>query len=269
VQATGGLARVPATWPQDTGRPPKDEVALTWLGHATVLIEMDGRRVITDPLLRRHVGPFVRVAPPAPAPASVDCALVSHLHPGHADLPTLRTLARTGPLLVPSHSAQWLRAKGVTDVTEMVPAQTTNVAGLVVRATRARHDGRRHAFGPTATPLGFLVQGGATVYFAGNTKTFAEMADLRGRVDIALVSVEDCHLVRRRDHLTPEEAAATVALIDPAVAVPIHWGTLSLGGAARIGGHRHAPAREFAVHVHRYAPHVDVRILEPTQRIVL
>lgn len=230
---------------------------------------MDGGRVITDPLLRRHVGPFVRVAPLAPTPAPVDCALISHLHPGHADLPTLRALARTGPVLVPKFSAEWLTAKGVTGVTEMTPAQTTTVGGLVIRATRACHDPRRRAFGPSAPPIGFLVQGSVSVYFAGNTKTFAELADLRGRVDVALVSVADCRMVARRDQLTPEEAAATVALIDPTVAVPIHWGTLSLGGVARVPGHRSAPARDFAVHVHRYAPHVDVRILEPTQRIVL
>lgn len=230
---------------------------------------MDGRRLITDPLLRRHVGPMVRVAPAAAVPASVDCVLVSHLHPGHADLPTLRSLARTGPLLAPSRSADWFSGKGITGVIEMVPAQTTPVSGLMVRATRARHDPRRHPFGPSAPPLGFLVQGTSSVYFAGNTKTFAEMADLRGRVDVALVSVADCRCVRRRDQLTPEEAAATVALIDPAVAVPIHWGTLSFAGAASVAGYRHAPAQEFAIHVHRYAPHVDVRILQPTQRIVL
>jgi len=76
-------------------------------------------------------------------------------------------------------------------------------------------------------------------------------------------------MVAGRDQLTAEEAAATVALIDPTVAVPIHWGTLSLGGVARVRSHRSAPARDFAVHVHRYAPRVDVRILEPTQRVLL
>lgn len=225
--------------------------------------------MITDPLLRRHVGPLVRVAPLAREPAPVDCALVSHLHPGHADLPTLRTLARTGPLLVPSPSATWFTGEGVTDVREMVPAQTTAVGGLVVRATRARHDPRRHVFGPSAPPLGFLVQDTISVYFAGSTKVFAEMEDLKGRVDVALVSVSDCHSVRRRDQLMPEEAATTVALVDPAVAVPIHWGTLSFGGAPSVAGHRSARVQEFAMHVHRYAPQVDVRLLEPAQRIVL
>lgn len=263
------LGRVSAAGPQDTTSPAPGRLALTWLGHATVLLEMDGQRVITDPLLRRRVGPFVRVVAPAPMPVPVGCALVSHLHPGHADLPTLRTLARTGPLLVPSGSADWLSGKGITDIIEMVPAQTTAVGALAVRATPARHDPRRRPLGPAAPPLGFLVQGTISVYFLGSTKTFAEMADLRGRVDVALVSVADCRLVRRGGQVTPEDAAAAVALIDPAVAVPIHWGTMAFGGAPSVAGHRSAPAREFAVHAHRYAPHVEVRILEPTQRIVL
>jgi L-ascorbate metabolism protein UlaG (beta-lactamase superfamily) len=268
--ADGVLVGVRDAGPQDAGSPRRaGEVALTWLGHATVLLELDGGRVITDPLLRGHVGPLVRVAPPAPMPEPVDCVLLSHLHPAHADLPTLRTLIRTGPLLVPRRSAAWLTGKGLTGVREMAPAQTTGVGDLTVRATRARHDGRRRAFGPTAEPIGFLVQSTVSVYFAGNTKAFAEMADLRGHVDVALVSVADCHSVRRRDRFTPEEAAATVALINPEVAVPIHWGTLSLGGAPRAPSRRCAPAREFAVHVRRYAPHVRICILEPSQRIVL
>lgn len=232
-------------------------------------MELDGGRVITDPLLRGHVGPLIRVAPPASTPAPVDCALVSHLHPAHADLPTLRALTRTGPILVPSRSAAWLTGKGLTDVMDMVPTQTTAVGDLTIRATRARHDARRRAFGPSAEPIGFLVQSTVSVYFAGNTKAYAEMADLRGRVDVALVSVADCHSVRSHDQFTPEEAAATVALINPEVAVPIHWGTLSLGGVPSAPSQRCAPAREFAVHVRRYAPRVRICVLQPTQRIVL
>lgn len=259
-----------ALGPQETSAPRRSgDLALTWLGHATVLLELDDGRVLTDPLLRGHVGPLVRVAPAIPALAPVDCALVSHLHPAHADLPTLRTLARTGPVLVPSRAAAWLTGKGVTGVMEMAPPQTRAVGSLTVRAIRARHDARRSVFGPSAPPMGFLVESTVSVYFAGNTKAFAEMADLRGRVDVALVSVADCHSVRGRDQSTPEEAAATVALCAPAVAVPIHWGTLSLGGAPSAPSQRSAPAREFAIHVHRYAPRVRVCILEPTQRIVL
>lgn len=269
-RADGELLGVRDPGPQDASSLRRaGEVALTWLGHATVLLELDGGRVITDPLLRGHVGPLVRVAPPAPTPGPVDCVLVSHLHPAHADLPTLRTLTRTGPVLVPSRSAAWLTGKGVTGVTEMAPAQTTAVGDLTIRATRASHDARRRAFGPSAQPIGFLVQSTVSVYFAGNTRAFAEMADLRGRVDVALVSVADCHSVRRRDQFTAEEAAATVALTNPEVAVPIHWGTLALGGASSAPSQRCGPAREFAVHVRRYAPDVRICILEPTQRIVL
>ena len=67
-------------------------VAITWLGHATVLVEIDGVRTITDPVLRDRVGPLVRIVPDVEFLGSVDCVLLSHLHADHTDLPTLRAL---------------------------------------------------------------------------------------------------------------------------------------------------------------------------------
>ena len=85
-------------------------LAITWLGHATVLVEIDGVRMITDPVLRDRIGPLVRIAPDVDLAGPVDCVLLSHLHADHTDLPTLRALERSGPVLAPYPAREWLTA---------------------------------------------------------------------------------------------------------------------------------------------------------------
>lgn len=243
--------------------------AVTWLGHATVLVELDHARLVTDPVLRRHVGPLVRITSPVPggAAGTVDGVLLSHLHADHADLPTLRTIDRRGPLLAPAGAGEWLRARGMRDVREMVPGAALRVAGVTVEATPAVHSGRRTPLGPRAGTVGYLLQGSRSVYFAGDTDLFAEMADLRGRVDVALVPVWGWGPSVGAGHLDPQRAAAAVARIAPALAIPIHWGTLALPRPARRAGDPAVPARAFAERVHEVAPGVEVRLLAPGERL--
>lgn len=248
-------------------------LAITWLGHATVLIELDGARVLTDPVLRSHIGPLVRVSPTSALHEPVDCALLSDLHRDHADLPTLRRLARSGPLIVPPHARHWLEGKGISDVQELAPSRAVTVGHLNVTATRGRHDPRRHLFGPIAQPLGYLLSTSRSVYFCADTAALPEMADLRGLVDVALLPIAESrprmgHRGTGHRHLDPEGAAAAAALINPSVVIPIQWGAFSPGGASgRRGGH--AAVQEFAAHARRYAPRAQVRILDPAERIVL
>src|ERR1700733_1662316 len=96
-------------------------VAITWLGHATVLIEIDGVRMITDPVLRDRIGPLVRIAPDVHVVGTGDCVLLSHLHADHTDVPTLRALDRSGPVIAPYPSREWLCGRGLRDVRELHP----------------------------------------------------------------------------------------------------------------------------------------------------
>lgn len=242
---------------------------MTWLGHATALIELDGVRLLTDPVLARRIGPLVRVAPRPDTGhlVDVDAVLVSHLHFDHADLRTLRRLG--APVLAPGGAGGWLRRHRVRDVRELACGEETMVREVRVRATPAEHDNRRHPLGPAADAVGFVVSGSRSVYFAGDTDLFAAMADLAGSVDVALIPVAGWGPTLGPGHLDPQRAAEAVAMIAPAVAIPIHWGTLALAHLARRQSERRAPAEAFAAAVARRAPNVEVRLLEPGERTAL
>ena len=246
-------------------------MAITWIGHATVLIELDGARVLTDPVLGGWAGPLRRMAP-SPAPeasaANADVVLVSHLHADHADLPSLRRLERARTV-VPHGAGEWLGKRGIPDVTELRPGEELQAGPLRVEATFAAHQGRRHPLAIDVPPVGFVVRGSRTVYFAGDTDRFVAMADLAGTIDVALLPVWGWGRSLGPGHLDPERAAQAAARIAPRVAIPIHWGTFSLPGPFPRLSDPRAPARAFATAVARIAPAVDVRVLQPGERVEL
>jgi L-ascorbate metabolism protein UlaG (beta-lactamase superfamily) len=248
-----------------SGGPP---LSVTWLGHSTVLIELDGVRLLTDPLLRRRAGPLVRIAPRLPHDAGheIDAVLLSHLHGDHCDLPSLRGI-QPGPvpIVAPEGAGAWLGKRGLPDVQELREGERIEVGGLAVTAIAAVHEGKRAPFGPTAEAIGFLVEGSQRVYFAGDTDLFDEIAHLTSGVDLALLPVWGWGPSLGPGHLDPERAAGAAALIAPKVAVPIHWGTFGLPRLLRRGPHRDWPPSEFVRHMRERAPEVDVRVLHPGQ----
>lgn len=239
--------------------------ALIWLGHATVLIELDGIRLLTDPVLRARIGPLVRIAAPAqPSDAGVvDCVLLSHLHADHADLPSLRAIQRSGPIVAPAATGEWLTSRGLGPVTEAVVGTEVGVGPVSITPVPAAHDGRRWPRGPAPEPIGFLIRGSRSIYFAGDTDLFDEMAELRGSVDLALIPIWGWGRGVGAGHLDPERAAEAVALIEPRVVVPIHWGTFALPKPVRPWAHPASPARRFADLVAQGSPGVEVRLLAP------
>lgn len=245
--------------------------AVTWLGHATALIEIDGVRLLTDPVLRNRVGPLVRVAQQVQTEGlgRLDCVLLSHLHSDHTDLSSLRDVARSTPILAPQRAGGWLYRHGLRAVTELAPGEQTSVDRLQVRAIPAVHEARRRPFGPQAEPIGYLASGSRSVYFAGDTDLFVGMSDLRGSVDVALLPVWGWGSRLGPGHLDPERAARAAAMIAPAIAIPIHWGTLVPGWRARRAPDLQRPAREFAGYAKRHAPGVQVRLLAPGERTEL
>jgi L-ascorbate metabolism protein UlaG (beta-lactamase superfamily) len=174
-------------------------------------------------------------------------------------------------VIVPRGAAKWLAAKGFDRVEELARGEATHVGAVEIRGVKAFHSPRRWPMvGPAARPLGFEVRAASRLYFAGDTELFPEMAELAGRVDLALVPVWGWGLTLGGGHLDPRTAAEAVALIRPRLAVPVHWGTFFPIGRARRHGHLlRDPPREFAAHVAELAPGVEVRVLEPGQSLAL
>ena len=241
-------------------------VALEFIGHSSVVIELDGVRLLTDPVTRARVGPLRRVEP---VPArdrlrDIDAVLISHLHWDHLDVPSLRDLGRDLPMFVPAGSGAWMRAAGFGDVRELAVGDEAAVGGVVVRAVPAIHSGFRPPLGPTAPPLGFVVRGGRSVYFAGDTDLFDGMRDLAGSgeaIDLALIPVWGWGPTLGRGlHLDPLRAAQALRLIRPRAAVPIHWGTYWPHAMGRVFPERLVePPAAFVEYASELAP--DVRML--------
>ena len=248
-----------------------DATGITWLGHATTLIEMDGLRVLTDPMLRGRVGPLVRVAPPIAPDAArrTDVVLLSHLHADHADPASLRRIGPSATVVAPLGAGSWLRRRGLRDVRELRAGEGLDIGPLHVDATTATHARGRHRLGPAADPIGFTVRGSHGVYFAGDTDLFDEMSDLGGALDVALLPVWGWGSTLGPGHLDPSSAARAAALIGPRVAIPIHWGTFALPRPLRRHAADDKPAREFAALAAREAPGVEVRVLQPGERTTL
>jgi len=205
-----------------------DRLAIDFVGHSTLLIELDGIRLLTDPVTRARVGPLRRVEPVPVRDGlrDIDDILISHLHWDHLDVPSLRDLGRHVPMLVPAGSGAWMRGAGFLDVRELAVGDAADVGGVSIRAVPAVHSGFRPPLGPTAPALGFVVRGSQTVYFAGDTDLFDGMGQLGEPIDMALLPVWGWGPTLGRGlHLDPLRAAQALRLIKPRAAVPIHWGT--------------------------------------------
>ena len=232
---------------------------LTWLGHSTVVIDVDGTRLVTDPVLRRRIFHLRRAAAVEPgALGALDGILVSHSHFDHLDVPSLSRLPRSLSVVCPTGIGQLLRRRGFEQVHEVGPGEIVEVGGREVRATHAEHRTNRRPFAGRSAALGYVVEGSKNVYFAGDTELFDGMADL-GPIDVALLPVSGWGPRMPAGHLEPRSAAEALLLLRPKVAVPVHWGTFRAPFGPRLDDRA---AREFASAAARLAPDVEVRILQ-------
>jgi L-ascorbate metabolism protein UlaG (beta-lactamase superfamily) len=234
-----------------------------WLGHSTVLIELDGVRALTDPLLRKQVLHLRRAVPLEVEEASeVDVVLLSHLHYDHVDLPSLRKLDRTMPLVVPRGAGALVSRQGFRSVVELSAGEEIAVGEVTVRAVPAEHASSR-IVGKKAEALGYVVAGSRDVYFAGDTDLFPGMAELEGSLDVALVPIWGWGPSIGPGHLDPRRAAEALAVLRPRAAVPIHWGTYYPLTSKRRSppAFLSAPAEEFARLAAELAPQVEVHVL--------
>lgn len=235
---------------------------LRWLGHSTVVIELDGVRLLTDPLLRSHVLHLRRAAPlNLDDLDDIDAVLISHAHYDHLDLPSLSSLERQTTVCVPPGVGRLVRRRGFVSVVELATGDEVGFGPLTIRAVRAEHFARRGLSWKTEA-LGYVVAGARRVYFSGDTGLFAGMADVASQPDVALLPIWGWGPSLGPEHLDPQRAAQALALIRPKIAVPIHWGTYYVHRFFRSRrGSLTAPARAFVRAAAENAPAVKVRIL--------
>lgn len=251
-----------------------------FLGHSTVLLEMGGVKVLTDPvLLSRVAGVLCRVGAALPPDIhhGVELVVISHLHADHLHIPSLRQLDDDVELVVPAGAGSFLRKQGFREVVELAPGESHKRSGLTVTATLARHDGGRHPFsffgiGPKAMAVGYLLESAeATVYFAGDTELFPQMGELADvGLDLALLPVWGWGPNLGPGHLDPRQAAEAVRRLRPTYAVPIHWGTLRPYGSHRwMRRHLVEPPLAFAKAVAEMSLSTRVLHTAPGDRVTL
>ena len=237
--------------------------SIQYVGHATVFVDLDGVRLLTDPMLRNRVAHLRRATRVSPrAVRGVDAVLISHGHYDHLDLPSLEKLGKKLPIVVPRGLGGLLRKRKFESVLEVEAGETLSIGNVQIRAVPAEHDRGRAPFGASADPVGYVVSGSSSIYFAGDTDLFDDMAEL-GPVDVGLIPIWGWGPGLGGGHLDPERAAEAVARIGPKTVIPIHWGTyfpihLGLTGKPRFVD---LPPLQFAAALKEHAPDVELRVL--------
>ena len=253
--------------------PGTGRASIRWIGHSTVLIALDGVRLLTDPLLRLLVAHLRRRVPIHPdATRGIDAVLISHAHHDHLDLGSLQRLGRKTPLVVPRGLGSLLHRQGFRDVHELAVGEGLQIGAVRVEATFAAHDGSRPPYPSRAPAVGYAVLGSRRIYFAGDTDLFPEMDGLVPNLDLALIPIWGWGpSLGRGAHLDPEGAARAVALLHPVTAVPIHWGTYApiYLGLRAVPAYLAQPQAAFSEAAARLAPGVAVRVLSPGEALAL
>lgn len=243
-------------------------IEVDFVGHATARLRLGGVTVLTDPFLRRTLGPLVRHgATPDVDLVDPDVIVISHGHPDHFDRRSLLSLRGRPVVVVPRRLGAAVPRGMASEVVELEAGGSVRIGTVVVTAVPARHWISPGA--PRAEPIGYVIaaDAGGRVYFAGDTGRFEGIAEAPRGVDVALLPVWTWGPHLGPGHLGPRSAAEVLAEISPRAAVPIHWATLYPRHLHGIWGRPLTqPGERFAAHAAMVAPKVDVRVLRPGER---
>lgn len=217
----------------------------TWLGWASVLVEIDGRHVLTDPIWSERCSPSTLVgpkrfhAPPIALDAlpPIDAVVISHDHYDHLDMPSIRALAARGtrfavPLGIGAHLERWGVAPG--QIVELDWNESAVINGLRITATPSRHySGRNPRLANLTLWASWVVQGPAhKFYFSGDTgysDAFRKIGQEHGPFDLVLLKIGAYDETWKSIHMMPEEAVQAAVDLRGRVILPVHWATFNLG----------------------------------------
>lgn len=244
----GGEARKPqVTIPVHTPEPAVPGTTglhVTWLGHASVLVELDGRRFLLDPVWSDRCSPSQQVGPhrlhPTPGRlpdlAPIDAVVISHDHYDHLDMASIETLAQqtTATFVVPLGIGAHLEAWGVSAsrIVELDWEESHVVAGVTLTCVESQHfSGRGLKRDGTLWASWVLAGSDGRVFFSGDTGYFdgyAALGEAHGPFDVSLMAVGAYDAAWRAIHLDPEEAVQAATELGGGVVIPIHWCTFTL-----------------------------------------
>jgi len=215
-----------------------DAPSITWVGHATWIVRLGGRTIVTDPVWSESLGPGLsrNVAPGvAPRDVSPDVILVSHNHRDHLDAPTIERLGPEPLYLCGRGLGDFFRRRGHSRVVELDWGQTVEAEGVAITFVPSQHWSQRGPLDKNETLWGGFVAeaGGHSVYFAGDTAYFGGFRDI-GRdfpdLDAALLPIGayDPEWFMRPQHMNPFDAMQAFVDLGAQRLCAMHWGTFKL-----------------------------------------
>lgn len=219
------------------------ELRVTWLGHSTLLIEIDGKRVLTDPVWGERTSPLTHFGPtrfhPPPLPwgelPSLDAIVISHDHYDHLDAPTIAALRDSSvrfivPLGIGGHLEYWGIPR--SRITELDWWQNARVGELEIVSTPSRHFSGRGLARDKTLWTGFALLGPRhRVYYSGDTSMFPgfrEIGERLGPFDLTMIEAGAYNALWADVHLGPEQAVEAHVLVRGKRLIPVHWGTFNL-----------------------------------------
>lgn len=225
---------------------PKGALRVTFINHATTLIQLDGVNVLTDPIYAERASPFDFAGPRRVRPPGlrfedlprIDAVVISHNHYDHLDLATLRRVADTWPavrLFVGLGIKKFLEAKGLVNVVELDWWERREVGGVTVHSVPNQHFSNRGLFDADGTLWSAWVMEGAggRAYFGGDTgygPHFAQVAERLGPMRLAVLPIGAYRpeWFMSPVHMSPKQAVQAAIELKATFAVPMHYGTFAL-----------------------------------------